>query len=227
MIQTNISQPYLILKNNYEDLRKDFELVNQKNKDLQSRVVSLQQILEIQSKINSETNPNSYGIVKTTVIQTRSPGPKKEKIAPQSKGKTYTKVTVGKERLIGEKRYTIRPDGTKEILQENYDYPDPVRQITRFESTGEIIVEDGQHYGASSVESTAKKFQRLFPDDARDRVAGDDTLLLDDPANKFETAYPKYNFVADTSIDGFASKVSKADELYRDSGLLSNPNRDN
>jgi hypothetical protein len=37
------------------------------------------------------------------------------------KEKTYTKVTIGKERIIGEKRYILNPDGTKNILNENYN----------------------------------------------------------------------------------------------------------
>lgn len=64
-------------------------------------------MLETQAKMNSEINTSSLGMVKTTVIQTRSPQAKEKKV-PQSRGKTYTKVTVGKERLIGEKRYIIR-----------------------------------------------------------------------------------------------------------------------
>ena len=183
-------------------------------------------MLETQAKMNSEINTSSLGMVKTTVIQTRSPQAKEKKV-PQSRGKTYTKVTVGKERLIGEKRYIIRQDGTKEILTENYQYTDPVRQISDFESTRENLIHQEQNLLTPEVESTAQKFQRLFPDHNQGLANRHIETKLIDESKFYDTSYPKYNFVADTSIDGFASKISKAEDLYRDTGLLSNPNNFN
>lgn len=111
------AKAYGILKINYEDLKRDFELMSQRNKTLKNRIDNLQSMLIAEQRSNRTTNLDpvkSIGVIKTTIMQ-ESPEPK-EQIRMRSIGKTYTKVTVGKERLVGEKRYVLNADGTKKIL---------------------------------------------------------------------------------------------------------------
>ena len=144
------------------------------------------------------------GTIKTTIVH-ESPKQRRQDMRASPKEKTYTKVTIGKERIIGEKRYILNPDGTKNILNENYNMgvDDTISRFDRCNQfDGRVLYKDFNQSGqaVNTQEQVSQKFQRIF-DNQTTTGEAKSTIDYNTDINIMET-FPKYNFINDTSVEG-------------------------
>ena len=168
--------------------------------------------VESQAHQNFNNNNSNISTIKTTIVKTKSPD-KQENYQPKSKsrtssaGKTYTKVTIGEGRLVGEKRYIVNADGTQQILDEKYDR-EQVYDLPGFDA------EDNSGGKFKFQGPNVKDYDVLIR--KQGQLLDSVKLDMENDKRRFEVGenyYPQYNYVEDRNKNSDQNEEEKSMEI--------------